>query len=531
MKTICLYFQVHQPFRFRRYRFFDIGNDHYYYDDFTNESIMRKVADRCYLPANKILQQLIREYGSRFKVSFSISGSALDQFELYAPDVIESFQKLAKTGSVEFLAETYAHSLSSLSHKEEFFSQVEQHTQKINQLFGQKPKVFRNTELIYSDEIGAMVAQMGFKAMITEGAKHILGWKSPNYVYCNAINPRLKILLRNFKLSDDIAFRFSNKSWSEFPLTADKYVGWLNQLDTREDTANIFMDYETFGEHQRADTGIFEFLKAFPKVIFSSSRFHFATPSEVADKFQPVSTINVLHPISWADEERDVTAWLGNELQQASFGKLYNLASEVYRTGDPQILTDWKNLQTGDHFYYMCTKLFSDGAVHSYFNPYESPYDAFINYMNVLSDFRIRVDAINKEKYGEPELDSLRKQLAAKEELIKQLEQGIYKTKSSSKYKANLITSNSKTSIMETKKTATKTVAKAKPAAKKAVAKAKPAAKKAAAKAKPAAKKTAAKAKPAAKKAAVKAKPAAKKAVAKKAVAKKAPAKKAVVKK
>src|SRR5664279_456681 len=273
MKTICFYFQVHQPFRLKRYRFFDIGNDPYYYDDYTNESILRKIADRCYLPANKVILNLIKEYGTRFKVSYSISGSALDQFELYAPEVIESFQKLAKTGCVEFLGETYSHSLVSLSNPAEFESQVKLHSEKIQKLFGQTPKVFRNTELIYSDEIGAEVAKMGFKAMVTEGAKHVLGWKSPNYLYCNALNPRLKILLRNFKLSDDIAFRFSNKSWSEYPLTAEKYVNWLNQLDSKEDTVNIFMDYETFGEHQAKESGIFEFLKALPKVIFSRSRF------------------------------------------------------------------------------------------------------------------------------------------------------------------------------------------------------------------------------------------------------------------
>ena len=262
MKTICLYFQVHQPFRFRRYRFFDIGNDHYYYDDYMNESIMQKVAAKCYLPTNKVLLKLIKEYGAAFRISFSISGIALDQFELYAPEVLESFQALAATGSVEFLSETSAHSLASLKDREEFRRQVEAQNERIFRLFGQKPSVFRNTELIYSDQMGADIAAMGFKAMLTEGAKHILGWKSPNYIYCNAINPRLKVLLRNFKLSDDIAFRFGNQSWSAYPLTTEKYVSWLNKMDPKEETANIFIDYETFGEHQWKETGIFDFLKA-----------------------------------------------------------------------------------------------------------------------------------------------------------------------------------------------------------------------------------------------------------------------------
>ena len=475
MKTICFYFQVHQPFRFKRYRFFDIGNDPYYYDDYTNESILRKIADRCYLPTNKIIQNLIKEYGTRFKVSFSISGSALDQFELYAPEVIESFQKLAKTGCVEFLAETYSHSLVSLSNQTEFESQVKLHSEKIQKLFGQTPKVFRNTELIYSDDIGGEVAKMGFKAMVTEGAKHVLGWKSPNYLYCNALNPRLKILLRNFKLSDDIAFRFSNKGWNEFPLTAEKYVSWLNQLDSKEDTVNIFMDYETFGEHQPESSGIFEFLKALPKAIFSRSRFHFATASEVADRFQPVAAVNVPYPISWADEERDVTAWLGNELQQSSFKRLIGLMNDVYKTEDEAIIKDWKNLQTGDHFYYMSTKLFSDGAVHSYFNPYDGPYDAFINYNNILSDFTLRVKNILRVKYGDSEVDQLKARLAEKELLLSTYESQLL-NKSISKPKIKVMATKkvtSKTKSPAAAEAAKKVVKKAAPkkAAKKTVAK------------------------------------------------------------
>jgi alpha-amylase len=393
MRTICLYFQVHQPFRFRRYRFFDIGNDHYYYDDYSNESIMQKVARKCYLPANQLMLELIEKHGGRFKVAYSISGIALEQFKLYAPEVLDSFKKLADTGKVEFLSETYAHSLSSLKGKDEFERQVRAHDNMISELFGQQPKVFRNTELVYSDEIGSMVADMGFNAMLTEGAKHVLGWKSPNYLYCNAINPKLKLLLKNFKLSDDIAFRFSNKAWEDYPLTAEKYVDWLNQTPDNEEVVNLFMDYETFGEHQWEETGIFDFLRALPDAVFAHSPFSFSTPSEVAKKLQVVSAVNVPHPISWADEERDLTAWLGNEMQNEAFNKLYSLEEKVYASGDKDLMQDYAYLQVSDHFYYMSTKFFSDGEVHSYFNPYDTPYDAFINYMNVLSDFEIRVNA------------------------------------------------------------------------------------------------------------------------------------------
>jgi alpha-amylase len=337
--------------------------------------------------------KLIQKHKGRFKVAYSISGIALEQFRLYAPEVLESFKKLADTGKVEFLSETYAHSLCSLKGKEEFERQVRAHDQLIKEHFGQEPKVFRNTELIYSDEIGAMVADMGFKAMLTEGAKHVLGWKSPNYLYCNSINPKLKLLLKNFKLSDDIAFRFSNKGWPEYPLTAEKYVEWLNQTPANEEVINLFMDYETFGEHQWKDTGIFDFLEALPGKVLKNSPYTFSTPSEVAQKLQVVSAVSVPYPISWADEERDLTAWLGNEMQKEAFDKLYSLGEKVLASDDAGIQQDYVFLQVSDHFYYMSTKVFSDGEVHSYFNPYNSPYDAFINYMNVLNDFEIRVNA------------------------------------------------------------------------------------------------------------------------------------------
>lgn len=392
MRAICFYFQVHQPLRLRTYRFFDIGAYHNYYDDYQNKFILRRVADKCYLPMNKLLLELIREYGSAFKVSFSISGIAIEQFRMYAPDVLQSFQKLAATGNVEFLAETYSHSLSSLSSKEEFEAQVNAHRAAIKHYFGQEPVTFRNTELIYSDGIGKMVADLGFKTMLTEGAKHILGWKSPNFMYCNAINPKLKVLLKNYQLSDDIAFRFSDRGWSEWPLTAEKYVNWLNQIDPKHEVVNLFMDYETFGEHQWKESGIFNFMKALPARIFTHSDFTFNTPSELSEKMQPVAAIHVEDPISWADEERDITAWLGNELQDDAFENLYALEPLVRQCTDEGVLFDWRFMQASDHFYYMCTKWFSDGDVHRYFNPYGSPYEAYINYMNVLADFRLRLE-------------------------------------------------------------------------------------------------------------------------------------------
>ena len=384
-KTICFYFQVHQPFRLRRYRFFDIGDSHEYFDEFNNRSIMKKVANRCYLPMNRLLLDLIGEYGKKFKVSFSITGSAIEQFELYAPEVLDSFRQLADTGCVEFLTETSAHSLAVMKDSNEFRRQVELHRNLIQKYFGQTPTTFRLTELIYDDLIGAQVEKWGYKTILTEGARHILGWKSPNFVYANAINPKLKVLLRNFRLSDDISFRFSDKNWSEFPVTAEKYAAWLNKLLHNEEIVNLFMDYETFGEHQSAASGIFAFMQNLPKHVMSD--FEFLTPAEVYDKHQPIASIHVPYPISWADEERDLSAWLGNELQDDAFDTLYSLSDKIEKLADPELTDVWLKLQNSDHFYYMCTKWFSDGSVHKYFNPYSSPYDAYINYMNVLSDF------------------------------------------------------------------------------------------------------------------------------------------------
>ena len=429
MKTVCLNFQIHQPFRYRKYRFFDIGNDAYYYDDFANETIMRKVADHSYLPANKIILEQIIKHKGKFKVTYSLSGVVLDQFKLYAPEVIESFKELAATGCVEFLSETYANSLVSLADSRFFESQVKAHDDLIEELFGQRPKVFRNTELIYSDEIGDLVYRMGYEAMITEGAKHILGWKSPNYLYCNALNPRLKVLMRNFRFSDDLSFRFSNKSWNEFPLTAEKYAGWMASLPKQEEVITVFINYEAFGQLHPKSSGIFDFLKKLPDAILKTGQLNFSTPSEVIANLQPVAAIHVPYPISWADEERDLSAWLGNELQKEAFDKLYQLKERIRNCTESVILKDWDYLQTNDHFYYMCTKFFSDGEVHKYFNPYGTPYEAFINYMNVLSDFKIRLNAVVPKSAKDLEIANLKELVNLKTRKLEQTELELKKVK------------------------------------------------------------------------------------------------------
>ena len=391
-KSICLYFQVHQPARLRLYRFFDIGKDSHYYDDFANRTILRRVAQKCYLPMNALLLEMINANKGAFKVAFSISGSVLEQFDRYAPEVLDSFRKLADTGCVEFLSETYYHSLASLASPTEFKHQVLKHKAAIEHYFGVTPKAFRNTELVYSDAIGEMVYDMGFKTMLTEGARHVLGWKSPNFVYSGAQAPGLKLLLKNSSLSDDIAFRFSDRGWSDWPLTGEKYLSWIKAAAQNDEIVNLFMDYETFGEHQKAASGIFDFMRFLPEVVLADGEFEFVTPSQATKKHRPVAELDVPDPISWADEERDVTAWLGNELQNDAFNKLYDQTEKLALLNDEGLWADFGHLQESDHFYYMCTKFFSDGAVHKYFNPYDTPYEAFINYMNVLSDFILRVD-------------------------------------------------------------------------------------------------------------------------------------------
>lgn len=389
MKNVCLYFQVHQPYRLKQYRFFNMGKDHFYFDSFLNRTVMQRVAAECYLPMNDLLLKLIEQNKGQFKVSFSISGSAIEQFREFAPEVLDSFKALAATGCVEFIAETWNHSLAALKNKVEFEKQVIKHRDEITKLFGKRPTAFRNTELVYSDEIGSMAEGLGFETVLAEGAKQVLGWKSPNYLYANPIKQNQKVLLRNYKLSDDIAFRFSNQGWEEYPLNAEKYIGWLNE---EGDVVNLFMDYETFGEHNKAESGIFSFFESFVNTGVADGSVNFMTPAEVSAKFQSVAILSAPHAMSWADEERDLSAWLGNELQDEAFSKIYGLRDKVAELGDEDMNHVFGALQTSDHFYYMCTKWFSDGDVHSYFNPYDSPYEAFMNYMNVFSDFAREVE-------------------------------------------------------------------------------------------------------------------------------------------
>jgi alpha-amylase len=389
MASVCFYFQVHQPYRLRHYTIFDTGTD--YFDENKNAEVCRKVARKCYLPANRLLLELIEKHEGKFRVAFSTTGVALEQFEQYAPDVLASFRQLAATGCVEFLAETYHHSLSFLYSRQEFTEQVSAHRQMIRDLFGQNPQVFRNTELIYSNGLAEVVEQMGgFKAIITEGADRILGHRSPNFVYRPPNSGKLKLLLKNYRLSDDIAFRFSNRDWSEWPLCADKFASWINAVNGNGFVVNLFVDYETFGEHQWQDTGVFEFLRHLPQEVLRYPDNNFKTPTEVVDSYDAVDTVDVPHLISWADSERDLSAWLGNPMQQNAIKELYGLEHAVKEITDADILTSWRRLQISDHFYYMCTKYFADGDVHKYFNPYDSPYDSFITYMNVLDNLRLR---------------------------------------------------------------------------------------------------------------------------------------------
>lgn len=424
MKTICFYFQIHQPFRLKRYRFFDIGNDHYYYDDFQNEEIMRRIAERCYLPANKAILEMIKTSGGKFKVAFSISGLALEQMEIYSPEVIDSFKELAATGNVEFLAETYAHSLASLGDNvEEFKDQVKKHKEKIHDLFGVKPKVFRNTELIYSDDISDAVYRMGFKGMLTEGAKHILGWKSPNYMYNSCVQPQLKLLLKNDRFSEDLSLRFNNYSWNEYPLTADKYISWIAATPDSEQIINLFMNYEVLGSLNPAETGIFDFFKALPRFA-AEKGIGFSTPSEVFSLLKPVDCISVPYPMSWVDEEKDCSSWLGNVLQQEAFHKVNSISERVGLVEERRIKQDWNYLQSSDHFFYMSTKHGGSG-----FSPYDNPYDAFNNYMNVLSDFMARVNAQFPETIENEELNSLLTTIKNQGEEIEELQTELEKLK------------------------------------------------------------------------------------------------------
>ena len=392
-KSICIYFQIHHPERLRKYQFFDIGKKHNYFDNYANRSELEDLAENCYLPANALLLELIKKYEGKFKVAFSITGSAIDQLEMHTPEVIRSFQELAATGCVEFLAETYSHSLASLSEDtDEFEQQVKRHSNAIKQLFGKKPVTFRNTSLIYSDKIGERVAKLGFKTMLTDGAKHVLGWKSPNFVYKNALNENLNLLLKNSKLSDDIATHFSDRNWSEYPLSSEKYASWVESSLQDTDVLNLFMNYEVIGYYNNAQSGIFDFLRYFIKNISANPNYQFLLPKEVAKKHPAKGVLPVPYPISWNDEERDITSWLGNELQKEAFNKLFAIQPLVRKKKNAELIEDYSRLQASEHFYFMRTKLFSGTDYHKYLHPYDSPYEAFINYMNVLSDFIERVN-------------------------------------------------------------------------------------------------------------------------------------------
>lgn len=396
MSSICFYFHVHQPFRIKKYRFFDIGHDADYFNaedetDLNNKRILEKVAKKCYIPTNNVLLELLKKH-PEFKVSFSITGVVLEQLEKYSPEALESFQKLVDSKRVEVLSETYYHSLSFLHSKEEFISQVDLHTKKLKEVFGiKKPKIFRNTELIYRNDIAKIAEEMGYSGILAEGADHVLGWRSPNFVYRPVGTEKIKLLLKNYKLSDDIAFRFSQKSWKEYPLTSEKFASWVNAINGNGQVVNLFMDYETFGEHQWEDTGIFDFLRALPAELLKHPDNDFVTPSEAIKRYEPIAEIDMPDYVSWADVERDLSAWVGNSMQEDALSKLYSLESRVIKSKDKKIKENWRRLTTSDHFYYMCVKWFNDGDVHAYFNPYDSPYDAFRYYMNVLTDLEARL--------------------------------------------------------------------------------------------------------------------------------------------
>ncbi|GMV25366.1 MAG: alpha-amylase [Phycisphaerae bacterium] len=433
MASVVFYFQVHQPYRLKRYSVFH--TDPFYFDDAKNAEICRKVADKCYRPATAMILDLVRKHKGNFRVSYAITGVVLDQMQAWCPDVIDLFKALADTGCCEFVGETYCHSLSFLYSKQEFREQVEMHTAKVQQLFGQTPRVFRNTELIYSNELAASLAEMRlpngeprFLGALCEGVDRHLQFRSPNYVYrppempgrdLKSVGGRpFGLLLKNYRLSDDIAFRFSNRGWAEWPLTAEKFAKWVHQINGDGFLCNLFMDYETFGEHQWAETGIFEFLSKLPEAVFdiAPGQNHFNTVSEALQRFDPVGVYDVHEYISWADTERDLTAWRGNAMQWNALEETYRLEHEIKRRlaeatqrGDAAlakhlgyVLGDWRKLTTSDHFYYMCTKYFADGDVHKYFNPYDSPYDSYINFMNVLDNLRTRLSGPPAAGLGAP---------------------------------------------------------------------------------------------------------------------------------
>src|ERR1051326_9024060 len=386
MPSICFYFQVHQPFRVRNYSFFDIGFSHFYEDEEKNRAVMNKVADKCYVPTNRKMLELIHRHEGKFRISYSLSGVAIEQFEKYRADVLQSSIELSETGCVEFLSETYAHSLSFIFSKQEFLRQIKKHSEAIQKYFNQAPKIFRNTELIYNNELAVFIENLGYRGIICEGVDRLLGYRSPNFLYKPVGTQHIKALLKNYRLSDDIAFRFSDKNWSEFPLTADKFKHWVHAIAGNGETVNLFMDYETFGEHQWESTGIFDFLDHLPGEILSHPDFDFKTPSEVVAAYPSRGVYDAHNFISWADTERDLSAWLSNSMQHEAARRIYSIEKEVKSSGNAELLAILEKLQTSDHFYYMCTKFWNDGDVHKYFSPHDSPYDAYLYYMNIFSD-------------------------------------------------------------------------------------------------------------------------------------------------
>lgn len=385
----------------RKYPVFDIGRNSDYFDHHKNKEIMLKVARKCYLPANQMILDMINQNNGRFKAAYSITGVALDQFAEYCPEVIDSFRKLVDTGYVELLDETYYHSLAFLYSRREFREQVALHRKKIKDIFGVTPQVFRNTELTYNNQLAHIVEEMGYKGILAEGADHILGWRSPNFIYQPKNTKKIKLLLKNYRLSDDIAFRFSERSWKEWPLTADKFAVWVNAVNGNGNVVNLFMDYETFGEHQWESTGIFNFMRHLPYEILKNPDNDFVTPSEAIKRYPSVAELDVPYVVSWADVERDLSAWLGNNMQKTSARELYNLEADVMEYGDEKLKEDWRKLQITDHLYYMCTKWFNDGDVHKYFNVYDRPHDSFIAFMNALNDMRIRLKILKEKKQQE----------------------------------------------------------------------------------------------------------------------------------
>lgn len=420
MKTINFCFRVHNRYNLKRYRFFEIGNDHYYYDDYANETSTRQLSDLAYLEANRILLDMIQYSNGRFKVSFSITGLALEQFEQYAPEVIESFQQLAKTGCVEFLAAPYGHSLASLYNEDEFDIQMRMQSDKIYELFGQRPVTVANTALIFSDEIAGKILDLGYRNVIIEGAKHVMGWKSPHYLYRSIVSPKLKLLVRDNKLSDDINYRFSQWNWNEYPLIAEKFISWINATPKEEEIFNIFLGYEALGLLNNKQSGIFDFFKALPFHAMENN-VTFSTPSQIITEKQPVGDLSVLYPMSWTDEEKDISAWCGNELQDEALSKLYGLAERIHMASDPLLKIDWQRLQDASHFFFMATKYYSNGAVMGKQSPYDSPYEAFMNYMNILSDFIERVNSLFPTGIENEELNALLKTIYNQEQEISQL--------------------------------------------------------------------------------------------------------------